>query len=211
MFEIPHDGNSVQVYDKLKLALEDHNVKIDNINTLERIPTHAAQLWSWIDPPNLKHPSADLEHMQGNDSTFHLPFEVRYQLEVCISRGIINEYNIEKDFIKKLEEIASQDPAKACNILEYVAGQDNRIYDPMLIFEDNEAMAFTAKTEIPHYCAYSRKATITPSTIYFSTPTVETTNRVLRHYARENREGRFLRVQFTDELAEAGDPSRHLR
>ncbi len=75
-------------------------------------------------------------------------------------------------------------------------------YDPMTIFNDKEALAYAPKSDIPHYCAYSRKATITPSTIYFSSPTVETTNRVLRHYAQENSEGRFLRVQFTDEREE---------
>ena len=52
--------------------------------------------------------------------------------------------------------------------------------------------------QIPHYCAYACKATITPTTVYLNSPTVETTNRILRHYARENLDGRFLRVQFTD-------------
>lgn len=155
-----------------------------------------------IDPPKSEHPSGDLRYLQGNENAVSLPFEVRYQLEVCISREIINEYNITSSFVEKLAELAAQDPTKARNILEYVAGQEKRVYEPLSIFEDKEALAFTAKTEIPHYCAYSRKATITPSTMYFSSPTVETTNRVLRHYAKENRDGRFLRVQFTDELAE---------
>ncbi|RAL67814.1 hypothetical protein DID88_008541 [Monilinia fructigena] len=80
--------------------------------------------------------------------------------------------------------------------------RSKRLYDPSSIFGNNEALSFSSATEIPHYCAFSRKATITPSSIYFSSPTVETTNRVLRHYAKENKEGRFLRVQFTDEKFE---------
>jgi RNA-dependent RNA polymerase len=134
-----------------------------------------------------------------------LPFEVRYQLEVCISRDIINEHNITKQFVQKLAEIAAKDSTKARHILEHIVGQEKRVYNPMSIFEYVDALGFSSKTEIPHYCAYSRKATITPSTIYFSTPTVETTNRVLRHYAQENQDGRFLRVQFTDELFEVSN------
>lgn len=135
-----------------------------------------------------------------------LPFEVRYQLEVCISKGILKEHNITQDFVKALYDIASRDCTKAQNILEYIAEQDQHIWDPMAIFESKEALAFSPKTDIPHYCAYSRKATVTPTTIYFSSPTVETTNRVLRHYAQENKDGRFLRVQFTDEMAEVCRP-----
>lgn len=194
--------NSIALYDDIKNALQDFNVEIVSIDPILKIDPHSAQLWSMIDPSKSEHPSADLQYLQGNENAVALPFEVRYQLEVCISREIINEYNITRPFVEKLAELATLDPAKARNILEYVAGQEKRVYEPMSIFDDKDALAFSSKTEIPHYCAYSRKATITPSTMYFSSPTVETTNRVLRHYARENRDGRFLRVQFTDELAE---------
>lgn len=186
----------------MKQALQDFNIEIVTIPTLTKIPPRAAGLWSLINPANPGSGSEELEHLEANEPAMSLPFEVRYQLEVCMSREIINEHNTTKKFVKKLAEIAAKDPQKARHILEYVAGQEKRVYDPMSIFEDVEALGFSSKTDIPHYCAYSRKATITPSTIYFSTPTVETTNRVLRHYARENQEGRFLRVQFTDELFE---------
>jgi RNA-dependent RNA polymerase len=186
----------------MKQALQDFNIEIVTVPTLAKIPPQAAALWSLIDPAVSTSGSGNLLHLEGNDPAMILPFEVRYQLEVCISREIINEHNITKLFVKKLAEIAAKDSTKARDILEYVAGQEKRVFDPMTIFKDVEALGFSSKTEIPHYCAYSRKATITPSTIYFSTPTVETTNRVLRHYARENQDGRFLRVQFTDELFE---------
>ncbi|KAH6716299.1 RNA dependent RNA polymerase-domain-containing protein [Leptodontidium sp. MPI-SDFR-AT-0119] len=202
LFEFAHANNTSALYAEIKQALQDFNIEIVSIPALTKIPSHSADLWSLIDPPKLQNASADLEFMQGSDGTFALPWEVRYQLEVCISREIINEYNINKAFVKKLADIAAQDPIKARNILEYVATLENRIYDPLSIFEDPLALAFTPKTEIPHYCAHSRKATITPSTMYLSSPTVETTNRVLRHYSRENKDGRFLRVQFTDEMAE---------
>lgn len=207
LFEFGHANNPTALYAEIKQALQDFNIEIVDIPVLNKIPSHSADLWSLIDPPNLQNASADLAFIHGTDATFALPWEVRYQLEVCISREIIDEYNITKEFVKKLAIFAAQDPAKARNILEYVAIQEKRIYEPLSIFEDPLALAFTSKTEIPHYCAHSRKATITPSTMYLSSPTVETTNRVLRHYSRENRDGRFLRVQFTDELAEVRLPS----
>jgi RNA-dependent RNA polymerase len=186
----------------MKQALQDFNIEILTVPTLTKVPPQAAALWSLIDPAVSTSGSGNLLHLEGNDPALSLPFEVRYQLEVCISREIIIEHNITKPFVKKLAEIAAKDSTKARDILEYVAGQEKRVFDPMSIFKDVEALGFSSKAEIPHYCAYSRKATITPSTIYFSTPTVETTNRVLRHYARENQDCRFLRVQFTDELFE---------
>lgn len=185
----------------MKQALGDFNIDIVSIPKFVGIDDQKAALWSMIDPPQFQNPSADLQDLTGS-GIFVLPFEVRYQLEVCISREIINEHNITEPFVRKLAEMANQDPSKARNILEYIAGEEERVYEPMSIFENQEALSFSAKTEIPHYCSYARKVTITPTTIYFSSPTVETTNRVIRHYYKENNEGRFLRVQFTDELLE---------
>ena len=185
----------------MKQALQDFNIEIITTPTLSKVLPKAADLWSLLDP-GMSAPTGELQHLESNEPAMSLPFEVRYQLEVCISREIINEHNINKLFVKKLAEIAAKDCTTARHILEYVASQENRLYDPMSIFENPEALGFSSKTEIPKYCAYSRKATVTPSTLYFSSPTVETTNRVLRHYAQENRDGRFLRVQFTDELFE---------
>lgn len=176
-------------------------MEIIPLEKLDTVPAQTPQLWSLINyrsQPDI----AELQPIDGTSGVVSLPFEVRYQLEVCISRGMLNEHNISLEFITALADMVADDPSKARNILEYIAEQDKRLYDPMSIFEDGEALAFSIKTEIPHYCAYSRKATITPSTIYFSPPTVETTNRVLRRYAKENKDGRFLRVQFTDEMFE---------
>lgn len=187
--------------DLMKQALSDFNISIVDVENFNYEEPKKADLWSIIDPPNYSDTSQDLRTLdEGSDATISLPFEVRYQLEVCISREILNEYNITKDFIQALSNLASKNTLKAQSILEYIVAQGKRIYNPMEIFEDPEAMAFTIQTEIPHYCAYVRKANITPTTMYLNSPTIETTNRVLRRYARENQDGRFLRVQFTDEL-----------
>ncbi|KAH6671738.1 RNA dependent RNA polymerase-domain-containing protein [Halenospora varia] len=198
LFEFRQSQNSVN-FELVKQALQDFNIETVTLDKITRVPARIPELWSFIDHPTSMHAASDLWALDGKTGTIQLPFEVRYQLEVCISKGLLNEYNITRIFISRLSEMASKNAVKARNILEYVDSQDKRIFNPMIIFDDPEALAFSPKTGIPHYCAYSRKATITPSTIYFSSPTVETTNRVLRHYARENEDGRFLRVQFTGE------------
>lgn len=71
----------------------------------------------------------------------------------------------------------------------------------MSLFKNPEAEAYYPSSRIPHYCALVRKAVITPTTIRFSTPTVETSNRVMRRY--NHIQDRFLRIQFTEE-AEIG-------
>ncbi|PQE27777.1 hypothetical protein CJF31_00010029 [Rutstroemia sp. NJR-2017a BVV2] len=198
-FVFSQTRNNPQVFSQMKKALQDFNIEVVPLPELKYSVAHKAELWSLV---GTRGEAADLRSLGKDLATVQLPFEVRYQLEVCISREIINEYNIDKNFLNALEKLASADPSKAQNILEYVAENYTRLYHPMTIFDNQEALAFSSMTDIPHYCAFSRKATVTPTTIYFSSPSVETTNRVLRHYSKENGEGRFLRVQFTDEKFE---------
>jgi RNA-dependent RNA polymerase len=154
-----------------------------------------------LDSPILKQGESGMHTAKGHEGVYRLPFEVRYQLEVCISQGIMNAHNLSPEFVSHLANMAKKDQAAARHILEYAAEQEKRIYDPMTIFDDAEALAYSPKSKIPSYCAYSRKATVTPTTLYFSSPTVETTNRVIRQFAEKHGD-RFLRVQFTDEMFE---------
>jgi RNA-dependent RNA polymerase len=154
-----------------------------------------------LDSPLLEQVELKIPAAQDHKSNYQLPFEVRYQLEVCISQGIMNVHNLTPEFLSCLADMAIKDQTAARHILEYAVEQEKRIYDPMTIFDDAEALAYSPKSKIPYYCAYSRKATVTPTTLYFSSPTVETTNRVIRQFA-EKYGDRFLRVQFTDEIFE---------
>ncbi|KAL3420212.1 RNA-dependent RNA polymerase 1 [Phlyctema vagabunda] len=213
-FVFRRDQNAPAVFKGLRDALHDFNIDITEAD-IHSAPEHVATLWSTIDSSAVQDVqtktttyksagqrrdfTSDLLSLGQDGSTAYLPFEVRYQLEVCISRDIINEYNIGSDFVFKLAELARNDATKARTILEYVVEQDKRVYKPMSIFDDEDAFAYSPQTKIPRYCGYTRKATVTPTTLIFSSPTVETTNRITRHYAQENEEGRFLRVQFTDE------------
>jgi RNA-dependent RNA polymerase len=183
----------------VKNSLQDHNIEIRERSDFKVAPGEPAAVWHAINP---KRPNPQKLEVQENSENYTgeyaLPFEVRYQLEVCISQGIMSEHNLSAGFVSRLADMARKDQTKARHILEYVAEQEKRIYDPMTIFEDVEALAYSPNSKIPHYCAYSRKVTVTPTTLYFNSPTVETTNRVIRKYT----EDRFLRVQFTDEKFE---------
>jgi RNA-dependent RNA polymerase len=193
-------------FDLMKSSLQDHNIEICDIQKLEIISGVPPTIWPVLDPPTSSQVELDMRVAQKHENkVYRLPFEVRYQLEVCISQGIMNVHNLTPGFVARLADIANQDQVAARHILEYAAEQEKRIFDPMAIFDDIEALAYSPKSKIPHYCAYSRKATVTPTTLYFSSPTVETTNRVTRKYTEEHGD-RFLRVQFTDETFEVCVP-----
>lgn len=194
------------VYYNIKNALQDYNIEIVHLNSFKIIAGPSAAelkaIWSLIDSPKTDNIGAKTGLSQSIAiADLHLPFEVRYQLEVCISHGIINEHNITPEFINALADLTRRDQTRARNVLEYATEQEKHIFDPMLILNDKEALAYSSKSKIPNYCAYSRKAIITPTTIYYSSPAVETTNRVIRKYTQLYGD-RFLRVQFTDEKSE---------
>ncbi|KAI9740016.1 MAG: hypothetical protein M1818_004767 [Claussenomyces sp. TS43310] len=186
----------------MKQALEDWNVQVLEAATVTTVTGTPPAIWSIINPLTLSPELAQFtdQWFHGEDTHITLPFEMSYQLEVCISQNLINEHNITKEFISRLGDLALKDPVKGRTVLEYIAEQEVRIYDPLSIFGDEEAFAYSPNSKVPHYCGYTRKATITPTMIYFSTPTVEMTNRVIRHYA--SFADRFLRVQFTGEKTE---------
>lgn len=135
------------------------------------------------------------------DKTYeHLPFSVRYQLEVCISQRYLSEFTMTRDFIQKLISLGD---VRARRLLEFVATEKRKYLDPMKIFELKFFKGVT-DSKIPNYCSYMHTARITPTTIYYNTPSVDISNRVVRQWSSSRKEGRFLRVRFTDEKNEGG-------
>lgn len=134
-----------------------------------------------------------------SNEVLHLPWPVRYQLESCISQGCISERNITRQFVETLNDIAQKNEQQALVKLEAAADTQKRFYNPMDIFDLSIPRNTFAK-KLPKHCMLQRSATVTPSTIYFSTPTAEMSNRILREY--QAHADRFLRVRFTDEKNE---------
>ncbi|GAO14543.1 hypothetical protein UVI_02032540 [Ustilaginoidea virens] len=179
-------------YQQLQKLWLDCNIK-SSMNCEFDIKSDATSAWNFLDHP-VAAKAGQPSLLLGLSATVHLDFRVRYQLEVCISRDILNEYTIGHDFLKRL---ASLSPLDAVRRLEYLADQGDKLFEPMKLFEMEDAECYIPNARIPYYCAYVRKASVTPTTIRFSSPTVETSNRILRKYSQL--QDRFLRVQFLEE------------
>ncbi len=187
--------NDEQKYHTVRSALRDYNIEIVAFENFRLLNDPEPAVWGYINR-SIRKSTKDYGLLRelADDTVPHLSFPVRYQLEVCISQGCLNEHNLTKEFVDKL---AGMDEVKAKDVLEYVAGQKRRWYNPMELFDIKIIRGSASRAEIPHYCAYTRSAVVTPTTVYFSTPTVETSNRVVRQYIEHA--DRFLRVRFSDE------------
>ena len=190
-------------FDQMRVALRDYNIEIVPFFNFHIIPREDAPVWKLIDPPLNKRSNAGtgLEEMMHANKP-RMPFEVRYQLEVCLSQGFLNEHNLSEEFIWTLLNMKNK---QAQDTLEYIANHGNRVYDPMLLIQATNGQGLLSRTKIPSYCAYVRSATVTPTTVYFQTPLAETSNRVIRQYSQYA--DRFLRVRFTEEKTDVSLPT----
>jgi len=95
-----------------------------------------------------------------------------------------------------VQKLASSDATRMARVLEKAADSKERIWNPMDIFRLQSQVSMRSK-KIPRYCAMVPAAVVTPSTLHFTTPVMEISNRVIREYRQYG--DRFLRVKFTDE------------
>ncbi|KAL4942211.1 hypothetical protein BDV06DRAFT_235547 [Aspergillus oleicola] len=176
--------------------LRDYNLVVEETGrfTVHGDGKKRSTIWEWIDldPEASSASSTSLQDLIDSKH-IHLPFAVRYQLEVCISHGFLSEFNMTQEFALKLVELGEKQARK---LLEHVALQKKIYYQPMEIFDIKFFKGITAG-EVPLYCCQMRSARITPSTIYYNVPSVDISNRVIRHYI--NLADNFLRIRFTDE------------
>ena len=198
-FIFSRSKNEMRTYQKLRSALQDYNVKIIPCPSLQLASGGRPPVWEHIVEPldQNSQVNAALQELVHAEWVSYLSFRVRYQLEVCISVGCFNEYNLDRRFIEKLAEM---EPNSAQDLLEFVATEKKRIFEPMSIFDLTLSSGATSSTRIPDYCVVVRSATVTPTTIRFHTPSIETSNRVIRQYSEYA--DRFLRVRFRDEQSE---------
>lgn len=144
---------------------------------------------------------ADLQMM--SHETFPLSFITRYQLEVCLSHGYLHENNLTADFLRRLHQLdrsgISEQQWRATGLLERVAVLKRRFFEPMDIFNLQITSADVIGTKKPpNHCTIIRSATITPTMVYFNSPAIEISNRVIRGLSQHT--DRFLRVRFSEEL-----------
>ncbi|KAI1772740.1 RdRP-domain-containing protein [Hypoxylon cercidicola] len=216
-YRLLFDKSTLADWSTMKAALRDFNINVDNTTLMEfpEVPPKQSSVWDILEPQQTSAlGSNDNLALLANTEDIHLPYDVRYQLEVCISQGILNEFDITAEFLQKLADLSKRRTARrdrAKDLLVYIAQpptgtrvedreklDEKRIYDPMSLFEDKKAMSHYPELSIPEHCQWLRKVVVTPTTMYLSSPVPEPSNRVLRQYI--NHEDRFLRVQFTDEI-----------
>ena len=192
-----------QMLHQISQALQDYNVPAVVLPQLTIVKSQEPFIWNIIDSQPQPENEVNERYKSIPTEITGLSFDVRYQLEVCISRGVLNEHNMTEDFVEKLRVIDHQ---RARELLEYLVAQKSRVFDPMSIF-DIEVPVSTSMQHIPLYCTLVRSVTVTPTTLHFNTPTVETSNRILRQY--HDHTDRFIRVRFTDEITEGKIYSTH--
>ena len=183
-------------FEQMRRALQDYNISLLPLPELTEVPSGEPTVWELVDREAPLHNKTSEDLLELAPS---LSFEVRYQLEVCVSHGVLNEHSLTEEFVSKL---LSLDTESAQNILEYLASQKKRVFDPMSIF-DLQVSTSSSRGNIPDYCTLTRSVTVTPTTLYFNTPTVEISNRIIRQYPMYA--DRFIRVRFTDEKLEVNE------
>ncbi|KAF7722442.1 hypothetical protein EC973_003144 [Apophysomyces ossiformis] len=152
---------------------------------------HDSPRFSIIDKANLPVPESHADRARI------LSFPVLYMLETTLMNYVMNEYNLDSDFYDRLSQL---DPTVAYGILSLIEAERKRVWNPAAalhgIFK-RMGMTVRHQPRIPSYCAMTQKVMVTPTGMYLQPPAVETTNRVVRHFA--DYADRFLRVQFVDE------------
>jgi RNA-dependent RNA polymerase len=184
---------------RIRQLFKDYNISIKDGSHFTENPHRPVPVWQWIDfsESGSKKASALLQDLE-TETYEHLSFEVRYQLEVCLSQGYLSEYTMARDFIRALKGLGDK---KGRRLLEFVAAEKIKYLDPMRIF-DLQFFEGATNSKVPSYCFYIHTARVTPTTIYYNTPSLDISNRVVREWSSSHSAGRFLRVRFTDEKTE---------
>ena len=189
---IAQDPDTREACKALEMALEHFNNRILDASNFEvHRGSHnpEAIYWTLLDTQKPATSSLGL-----HPDTLDLSFDVRYQLEVCISHGWLSEYEIGKDFLRKLMEMPEN---KAKQLLVHVAAYEARLFDPMVVFTDIRYQKPIKARRIPSNCVEVHHASVTATSLILDTPSVEISNRVIRRY--RNFGNRFLRIRFEDD------------
>ncbi|KAI2472322.1 RdRP-domain-containing protein [Annulohypoxylon bovei var. microspora] len=217
MYRLIFPKSALLDWNRMKPALQDFNIKVDykTSNEFLTVPMQAQSFWNRLEPhkPDNPGPNSNLSLLADTEDV-HLPYHVRYQLEVCISQGFLNEVDITVEFLQRLADLSKDHTRRrdrANDLLMYISQprtgsraedrdklDEKRIYDPMALFQNKKAMSHYPEISIPDNSQWMRKVVVTPTTMYLSTPAPESSNRILRQFSKYA--DRFIRVQFTDEI-----------
>ncbi|KAF8944123.1 hypothetical protein BGZ47_004607 [Haplosporangium gracile] len=169
--------------------LDTFNTRCKEFNLLAQSPAPLS--------PIVTQQGQDNDGLQTTASLNKLPFETRYMLESALSFNYIVEYDLTPEVIKMLNSVES---IKAATMLELIVASRERVWNlqDYLRHEERKLARISTRPRIvPAQCVFLRKVIITPTTMYLQPPTVETSNRIIRHYSHLS--DYFLRVEYSDE------------
>ncbi|KAF7718767.1 Uncharacterized protein PECH_004246 [Penicillium ucsense] len=182
-----------QGYSLLVEMLRDHNISVEESSRFTFQTQSPDAVWRWVDLPSITDRVRSLLEDLAHEDYIYLPFNIRYQLEVCLSNRLLSEFTMSREFVERL---AGMEQSAAVRLLEHVATNKTRYFNPMEIFKIQHPEG-VSESMIPSYCCFMRTARITPTTVHYNTPIIDTSNRVTRNY--QEYLDRFLRIRFTDE------------
>ncbi|KAK7057907.1 RNA-dependent RNA polymerase [Favolaschia claudopus] len=126
-------------------------------------------------------------------------FDARYLLIGLISQGLILPVEV-SDIKHRLWPVP---PSTRLNILRALFRLERRALVGPLAGEEikklEKSMSGSTKLRVPPGRVLMRRVVVTPTRILHFPEVIETSNRVLREWSDEMRDGRFIRVAFADE------------
>jgi RNA-dependent RNA polymerase len=191
--EIKPTHHEDQTIDHFLTALADFNIRVSKNASFEvaNDPEYDAHFWHLVDEIS---PGSCQSWSEELSMPPRLDFDLRYQLEVCISKGWLNEYLLDREFLHRLTEMSKH---QAKQLLVHVDSEQTRVYDATSIFSDMRYIKPVRARKMPLNCAEIFTATVTATGIVFHTPSIEITNRIVRKYSTVA--DHFLRVRFEDD------------
>ena len=131
-------------------------------------------------------------------SNAQLSFHVLYMLLCLLSHGYATIFHLPSDFLARLRALP---PQKAVNALRatFLTAKKNSAHPHEFLahFETHLLTSIESESDSSEDMQVLCRVMITPSTLYFTLPTKEISNRVTRHYSQHL--DRFLRVSLVDE------------
>ena len=95
--------NNRPLFNRMCQALRDHNVEFKPFHSFKLTKDLGPAVWEYIDNPvATQRRTGNLLEELAQDVVPQLSFAVRFQLEVCISQGFLNEHSLTQGFVARL-------------------------------------------------------------------------------------------------------------
>ncbi|KAJ2902774.1 RNA dependent RNA polymerase-domain-containing protein [Zalerion maritima] len=113
MLTLDADSPSCEAFQQIEQALGDFNIPVEHIESFNVHPREPCKFWQILDGPDPQHDTEEKHHdlsfldVSQPQVQVSLPWEVRYQLESCISHGILNEHDMSLEFLQTLADVAA--------------------------------------------------------------------------------------------------------